>query len=69
MCNTLADRLKSLLILNNMSQGQLAKKSGVTRAAICRYCNGNRIPSSENLAKICDALDISADYLLGRETK
>ena len=69
MSNTLADRLKSLLVLNNMSQNQLAKKSGITRYAICKYCNGSRIPTSTNLAKICDALNVSADYLLGRETK
>lgn len=64
---TFSDRLNSLLILNNMSQGELARKTGLTRSAVCRYCKGNRVPSAPNILKICEAFNISADYLLGRE--
>jgi len=64
-----AERLNSLLILNNLSQNELAKRTGLTTAAICRYCRGNRQPSIDNLVRICDALNVSADYLLGRVYK
>jgi transcriptional regulator with XRE-family HTH domain len=64
-----AERLNSLMVLNNLSQNQLAKKSGITRSAICRYCNGNRVPSIDNLLKLSDALNVSADCLLGKESK
>lgn len=69
MDTTIAERLKSILILKDMSQGELARRSGLTTAAISRYCTGSRIPTSDNLLKICDALDVSADFLLGRTIK
>jgi transcriptional regulator with XRE-family HTH domain len=48
----------------NMSQADLAKKSGLTRTAISDYENRQRVkPDVNALARISEALGYPADYL------
>ena len=58
-------RLTVLLDEHNMSQTQLAKKVGTTNVTICRYINGERIPSIDVASKIASVFNVSLDYLLG----
>lgn len=52
------------------TQQQLADMVGVTEQTISNAENGGKAMRPENIAKICKALDISADYLLfGTENK
>lgn len=51
----------------NMSQEELANKSGVTRVAISRYENNERKPSVFIAAKIARALGCTVDDLLVEE--
>ena len=67
--NTFGERLSSIMALNNISQSELSRRSGVTRYSICRYCSGQRMPKTSTLLNICKALGVSADYLLGTEVK
>ena len=60
-------RLKELRIKKGLSQQKLGDLIGVTKVSICGYENGTRIPTIENLIKLSDALEITIDYLLGRE--
>ena len=46
------------------TQLQLAKLIGGSQHQIATYENGERSPSTETLAKIARALEVSADYLL-----
>ncbi|WP_419592508.1 helix-turn-helix domain-containing protein, partial [Thiolapillus sp.] len=49
-----------------LSQDDLAKKSGLKPAAISHFETGARKPSFNNLKRLADALNVTADYLLGR---
>jgi transcriptional regulator with XRE-family HTH domain len=46
---------------------QLSKKTGIDQGYLSRLERGEKSnPSSEVLAKLADALDVTTDYLLGR---
>ncbi len=49
-----------------LSQSDLARSVGLTPQAVSAYENGVRRASGDVIAAIADALDCSADYLLGR---
>lgn len=49
-----------------MSQDDLARESKLKPAAISHFETGARKPSFDNLRKLADALNVTADYLLGR---
>ena len=59
-------RLNNELHNKHMTQRELAQRTNITEATISRYCNGKRIPSITQLTKIANALNVNADYLLGR---
>ena len=61
-------RLNNELYNKQMTQRELAQRTNVTEATISRYCNGKRTPSITTLTKIANALNVNADYLLGRDT-
>lgn len=51
----------------NMTMKQLASVVGVTEAAISHYETGRREPDPDMLGRIANALNVTVDYLLGRE--
>jgi transcriptional regulator with XRE-family HTH domain len=51
-----------------LSQSELAHKAGFQPSAISHFESGRRSPSFENLKRLADALSVTIDYLLGRET-
>lgn len=59
--------LRMLIAKNGITQRELSERSGVTEAAISRYCAGHRVPTVENAARLSDALGCSLDQLMGRE--
>lgn len=63
----LGERLKQARIRKGLSQQQLADMIGVSKVSISEYENGNRIPLLENFIQLIDILELSADYLLGRD--
>lgn len=64
-----ARKLRNLLKEKGISQRELARRTGITAATICRYCNGSKTPGSKAIIKIAEALDVGTDYLLGTDTK
>lgn len=62
-----AQNLKDLREKMEISQRTFAKKLGVKQAAVSAYECGIHLPTVENLIKIADFFDVSADKLLGRE--
>ena len=60
-----SDRLKQSIDDRQLTQRQLATLIGTTEVSISRYLKGKRIPSADVLYRLCKALDVSADYLLG----
>jgi len=57
-------RMKNLLDQQNMSQKELADKTGCTEAAISRYINGDRVPRAVVMNEIAIALNTSIEFLL-----
>ena len=63
------ERLYSLRLELGISQAQLADKIGVTQQAYAGWERSTTALRPEDIAKIADALDVSADELLGRKLK
>lgn len=62
-----AERLKDVRKDSGMSQADVASEIGITKSAYANYEQGIREPSLKVLKVICDTLDVSCDYLLGRD--
>lgn len=59
-------RLKKVRESRGLSQGDLAKKTGLQPSAVSHFETSTRSPSFDNLRRLADALNVSTDYLLGR---
>ena len=67
---TFADRLKQARTQRGMSQSDLARAAGLTRAVISKWEKGDSgFPSGPALQKAANALDISVDELLGPQSR
>lgn len=64
-----SERLRSLRNSRGLSQKTVAEAMGITETGYQNYEVGRRLPTFEKLLAICNALDCSADYLLGRTDK
>lgn len=60
-----ADRIKMLRTTAKMSQAELAKKLGITRASINAWEQGISTPSTAYLVELATLFHVSTDYLLG----
>ena len=60
-----AKRLRELRKEKGLSQIQLGELLGDGYTAIAGYETGRNEPSYADLIRICQALDVSADYILG----
>ena len=63
----IGSRLKELRITRGVTQEELGKILGVTKASICCYEKGTRTPTIDNLIDLVDYFGVSADYLLGND--
>lgn len=63
---TLGDRIKYLREQRQLTQKDLASQADISVVQLSRYETNDRKPDPEVLRNIVDALDTSADYLLGR---
>lgn len=64
--SNISSRLSKILEEKNMTQRKLSELVGVSEVTISRYLNGNRIPKTDIISDIANALNVSVDYLLGR---
>lgn len=64
----IGSRINSALALRGMKQKELARILGVTDNTVSYYVSGARTPNAEQIIAIANALDVSADYLLGLST-
>lgn len=65
---TFHEILNQELQKQNITQRELANRTGLTEVSIGRYCNGQRSPNVNTIVKIANELHVNADYLLGRES-
>lgn len=59
-------RLRIAREMRELDQSGLAEKSGLPPSSISHFEAGSRKPSFENLRRLANALNVTADYLLGR---
>ena len=60
-------RLKQERLACRLTQRDMADRLRIAQPSYIRYENGSSEPTLEKLAAIADILDVSVDYLLGRE--
>lgn len=65
----IGQKLIDLRQQRHWSQQQLAKKLGVHEKTIKNWENENADPGIKNLVNICNIFNITADELLGRDTR
>lgn len=61
------NRLKELRVTRGITQDDLGKVLGVTKASICCYEKGTRTPTIKNLLDLIEYFGVSSDYLLGAD--
>ena len=62
-----SERLKELRLEKDLSQKEVADLVHVNRVTYTNWERGKREPSFENLIKLADLLEVSLDWLFGRE--
>lgn len=62
-------RLKNLRKQAGLTQQQLATQLGITKSVVSFYELQERSPSPEVLIKLASIFHVSADYLLGLDTR
>lgn len=65
--NEFSKRLREARKARSFTQEELAEKADISRVMISRYETGSVIPTVDVLISLADALDVSIDYLLGRD--
>ena len=60
-------RLRKLRFRYGLTQNELAEIIGIKRNTYSDWENGKTEPSFENLIKLADLLEVSLDWLFGRE--
>lgn len=63
----LANRLKELRKLNNLTQRQISLKLGITERNYQRYEIGEGLPKLSTLIELANIFNVSLDFLVGRE--
>jgi len=63
------NRIKIVLIEQEKTNIWLAEKTGVSRAAVSKWCTNDNQPTVETLFKIADVLGVGVCELLNVKTK
>lgn len=58
-------RLRTAIRQSALTQKEIAKKIGVSAQTVSKYMSVNVFPALDTLGRLCQVLDISADYILG----
>lgn len=58
-------RLRESIARSGVQQKELAKRIGVSAQTVSKYMKQDVFPALDTFAKLCAALDVRADYILG----
>lgn len=64
MMETFGQRLKKAIKNKKMTLSQLSDEIGWHKESISLWCRDKNSPSALALQALCEALDVSADYML-----
>ncbi len=59
------ERLREVIKNSPHSQKEIAIAVGVSAQTVSKYMRENIFPALDTLSKLCEYLDVSADYILG----
>ncbi len=62
---TLAQRLRQALELREMTQTELARRSGISKSSISRYVKGDWVAKMDAVRAMAEALNVSEQWLSG----
>lgn len=62
-----SEKLQEAVKTSSLNYADLARELGITKPTMSMYKHGKAVPSLETFDKICDLLDVSADFLLGKK--
>lgn len=65
--NKVGETIKEILKKVGKTQVDLCEMTGIKPAAMSKYLSGEKMPRTEILMKIADALDVSLYTLLGKD--
>ncbi len=65
---SLANNLKNARIKKGLKQDDLAKMIGKSKNVISNWERGDNKPDADTLFRLCDILDVDANYLIGWES-
>lgn len=57
--------MQEAILNSQMTQEEIAKKINVNKSTISSYLYSNICPSLKTFVKLCEALNVSADVILG----
>lgn len=63
---TVSRRLRTMMAARKMSSADIVRSCTIGSSQISQYFNGNIMMRADKLLELCEVLDCSADYLLGR---
>lgn len=62
-----SNRLRELRKNKKLTQAELGKLLGVTKASICCYEKGSRTPNIETIVAMMALFNVTSDYLIGSD--
>ena len=65
MIEDIKARLREEIKRSGMTTVELARRVGVSSELITQYCTTKKLPRLDTFARLCQVLDVSADYILG----
>ena len=60
----LSEKLLNLRKANDLTQEQLAEKTGVSRQSVSKWESGQSVPELDKIVALCEIFNVSTDYLL-----
>ena len=67
MSDTFRDRLKKAMEMNELTQSELSRKSGVSKPLISQYLKGAYEAKNDNLFYLAKALQVNPAWLMGND--
>ena len=65
MIEDIKARLREEIKRSGMTTVELARRVGGSSEMITQYCTTKKLPRLDTFARLCQVLDVSADYILG----
>lgn len=60
-------KLNEAMKYSSISYAELSRTLNISKATMSMYKHGKALPSLEHFFALCEVLDVSADFLLGKK--